>query len=240
MRINRFLARTGIASRRKSEAILLEGRVTINGLRVDHLATEVSPQDIVCVDGKHIAWPQERLLLAYHKPVGLLCSHSDPHASRLIYDDLPKDLGLFSIGRLDRDSEGLLLITNDGILAQSVAHPSMETEKEYVVVLNRPFVEKDRETLLRGVSIEGSLWRMDAVKPYTSDAGLDEILPQWPPKILPTRIVRVLLHEGHKREIRRLFAALQYRVLRLVRVRVAEIQLYGILPGDYRVLEGSL
>lgn len=242
MRINRFLARCGIASRRKAEAIVLAGRVSKNGETILDLATDIEEEDRVCVDGHPVQILAQRLLLAYHKPRGLLCSHHDPFGAPLIYEQLPKGQGLFSIGRLDRDSEGLLLITNEGKWAQQIAHPSHETEKEYIVVLNRPFAKRDVAALKKGMTIEGEHLRMDDVHGYrrrTEDAQWESILPDWPPACPLEAIVRVTLHEGHKREIRRLFSALCYNVLRLVRIRIDTIALGNLPPGQYRRVKGK-
>lgn len=242
MRINRFLAQCGVASRRKAEALVLDGRVTKNGETIHDLATDILETDRVCVDGKVVYPLSERLVLAYHKPRGFICSHHDPFGAALIYDQLPKNKGLFSIGRLDRDSEGLLLVTNDGKLAQRIAHPSGETEKEYVVVLHRPFVASDADALVRGINVDGTRMRMDAVQRYVGgkkDALWESVLSAWPPSCASSCIIRVTLHEGHKREIRRLFATLHYQVLRLIRVRIDNIFLEDIPVGEYRLIDGK-
>lgn len=242
MRINRYLARCGVASRRKAETLVRDGRVTKNGEIVRELSTTVEEADRICVDGEMVSLLSERLLLAYHKPRGLVCSHHDTFGAPLIYEQLPQNKGLFSIGRLDRDSEGLLLITNDGNLGHRVAHPSTETEKEYITVLDRPFTITDAETLTRGIQVDGTLMRMDAVQYYVAnanDALWERVLPAWPPSVAPSCVVRVVLHEGHKREIRRLFRALHYRVRRLIRVRIGRIILGDLLPGAYRPLDGK-
>lgn len=240
MRINRYLARCGIASRRKAESLVLSGRVTKNGEIVHNLATDVQSCDQICVDGSTVTILSEPILLAYHKPRGRICSHHDPFGAPIIYEQLPKEQGLFSIGRLDGDSEGLLLITNDGKLAQRIAHPSNETEKEYIVVLDRPFTLSDANILLRGIRVEGTVMRMDAIRPFISvkeDGVWERVLADWPPTCTSSHIVRVFLHEGHKREIRRLFAKLDYQVLRLIRVRIGSIRLEGTLAGEYRRIE---
>lgn len=240
MRINRYLARCGIASRRKAESLVLSGRVTKNGEIVHNLATDVQSCDQICVDGSTVTLLSEPILLAYHKPRGRICSHHDPFGAPIIYEQLPKEQGLFSIGRLDGDSEGLLLITNDGKLAQRIAHPSNETEKEYIVVLDRPFTLSDANILLRGIRVEGTVMRMDAIRPFISvkeDGVWERVLADWPPTCTSSHIVRVFLHEGHKREIRRLFAKLDYQVLRLIRVRIGSIRLEGTLAGEYRRIE---
>ena len=240
MRINRYLARCGIASRRKAEALVLSGRVTKNGELVHNLATDVKSSDQICVDGSVVALLSEPILLAYHKPRGRICSHHDPFGAPIIYDQLPKEQGLFSIGRLDNDSEGLLLVTNDGKLAQRIAHPSNETEKEYIVVLDRPFTRSDANILLRGLRVEGTVMRMDAIQPFISvkeDGVWEQVLSDWPPTCTSSHIVRVILHEGHKREIRRMFAKLHFQVLRLIRIRIGSIRLEGTLAGEYRQIE---
>ncbi|MDD7592966.1 MAG: pseudouridine synthase [Peptoniphilaceae bacterium] len=238
MRINRFLARSGVASRRKAEDLVREGRVRVNGRVTTDLATQVEACDSVEVDGASIVLPAETVVFRYHKPRGVLCSHEDPHGGALIYDDLPKVPGLFSIGRLDKESEGLILVTNDGAFAQEVAHPSFETEKEYVVLLDRFLMASDRARLLRGVCVDGVCYHCDAIRLHRPTAEEGALLPDWPTPDQKAPLYSVLLHEGKKREIRHLFQSAGYRVDRLVRVRIEDVRLDGLAPGEYARWEG--
>lgn len=238
MRVNRFLARSGVASRRHAEAFVRAGRVRVNGTILTDLSTQIAEGDVVEVDGKRVDLPQMPAVLRYHKPRGVLCSHADPHGTHFIYDDLPAIPGLFSIGRLDQDSEGLLLVTNDGAYAQRVAHPSFETEKEYYVLLDRPLEHDDARALIRGVKRNGVVYRADAIRPHVPRSEEQAILPDWPRADDGAPLYSVLLHEGKKREIRHLFAAKDYTVKRLVRIRIDAVMLWGLAPGAYARLEG--
>lgn len=230
MRINRYLARAGVASRRKAEELIRAGRVMVNGAVVDDFSIDITDQTVF-VDGERITPPQKRILLRFHKPKGVLSSRFDPHGGPYIFDYLPKDPSLIAIGRLDKASEGLMLITNDGVFAQQMAHPSHETKKEYIVLLDRPLQSKDRARIAAGTRSFGAYYHVDRLLPYQTDARLDAILEHWPPRQASGRIWHVALHEGKKREIRRLFQAHGYEVERLIRIKMGGYSLYGLSPG---------
>lgn len=221
MRLNRFLAAAGLGSRRSCEELILRGSVSVNGSYVRDLATRISDEDEVRVNGRtvHTIAPRSILL---NKPAGYTTTRSDRHAERTIFDLLPSDCGhLFHVGRLDRESEGLLLLTNDGSMAQELMHPSKGIEKEYEVVVDRPFGSKDAAGLLRGTWIEGSVARVDSVR-----------------TLGPTKIA-IVLHQGLKRQIRVMLGQLGFKVQRLVRVRLGPLTLRGIKPGSYRELHAD-
>lgn len=237
MRINRYLAACGMGSRRGVESLITQGRVQING-KPALLSSAVGPSDCVCVDGRAVSRLQ-RAVYAFHKPSGCLCSHSDPHETRLIYDYLPSDEGLFTAGRLDFSSEGLLIVTNDGALANRITHPKNEIEKEYLVVLDKAFSESDRRRLAKGIRFSGVSYAPARCFFHEEKNGefLERILEHWPPEVDPARIVHVLLTEGKKREVRLLMSACGHRVLRLIRLRIGGLQLETLSPGKYRRLE---
>ncbi|MEA3186971.1 MAG: rRNA synthase [Chthoniobacter sp.] len=218
MRINRFLAAAGFGSRRGCEELIRTGRVTINGQVCASLATEVADTDFVKVNGKR-AQVEERLYVLLHKPRGYLCTASDERDRRTIFELLPKHWPrIFHVGRLDKDSEGLLLLTNDGDLSLALTHPRFKIEKEYEVLLDRPFDLADREKLLKGVFIEGVRAKADAVHKLTQT------------------VLRVILRQGLKRQIRLMFRALGYEVKRLGRNRIGSLRLEGLQPGEWRFL----
>lgn len=236
MRINRYLAKCGVASRRKAEEYIRQGRVQVNGQVMTDLAYQIQEGDRVQVDGKDVILDQAVLFL-YHKPYGVLVSHQDPFHQRLIYQDLPAIDSLFAVGRLDYNSEGLLLVTNRGKLAQSIAHPSYEMEKEYWALLDRPLEAVDETWWTQGVSYRGTLYRPDGV----SFLGKKEIedrayaIENWPPQEAQAgQLVKIVLHEGKKREVRRFFEALGFEVRRLIRVRLGQIDLGRLEAGHYR------
>jgi 23S rRNA pseudouridine2605 synthase len=218
LRLNRFLAAAGLGSRRSTEELILKGSVSINGSVCRELSARVSPEDDVRVSGRVVhAFAPRTILL--NKPSGYTTTRSDKHAERTIFDLLPSDTGhLFHVGRLDKESEGLLLLTNDGILAQDLMHPSKGVDKEYEVVLDRTFTDRDAAALRRGTWIEGSVARIESVR-----------------NLAPNKI-QIVLHQGIKRQIRVMLGQLGFKVQRLVRVRLGPLTLRGVKPGSYRDL----
>lgn len=211
MRLNRFLALAGFASRRKSEEIILQGKVLINGHFVKNLATQVHPSDRVTVNGKTVQLPQP-VILMLHKPKGVVCSTVDLEGRKTVFDFVPKNMPrLFYVGRLDTDSEGLLLLTNQGELAQKLAHPRYKLPKTYHVRLNQPFDFELAPHLIKGFLIEPGFAKCEAVY-----------------KLSPTE-VKVILAQGLKRQIRHMFYKLGYEVKVLKRTEIGPIHL-GTLP----------
>jgi len=222
MRINRFLAASGLGSRRSCEELVLAGNVTINGHVCQNLATEVTDRDFVKVGSRRIL-PEKHLYILLHKPRGFLCTAADTHDRRTIFDLLPAQWPrLFHVGRLDRDSEGLLILTNDGDLGLHLTHPRYKIEKEYEVLLDRPYNGAvDTPKLLRGVRIEGGRAKAEAVR-------------QMSPMVL-----RVVLRQGMKRQIRQMFYKLGYEVERLIRTRIGPLRLTELRAGEWRALTGA-
>ena len=218
MRLNRFLAAAGLGSRRSCEELILKGSVSVNGAICRELSTRIGDDDDVRVSGRLVhAFAHRTILL--NKPAGYTTTRSDRHAERTIFDLLPTDTGhLFHVGRLDKESEGLLLLTNDGILAQELMHPSKGVDKEYEVIVDKPFTERDAAALKRGTWIEGSVARVESVR-----------------TLGPTKI-QIILHQGLKRQIRVMLGQLGFKVQRLVRTRLGPLTLRGVKPGSYRDL----
>lgn len=221
MRLNRFLAAAGVGSRRKCDKLIAAGRVTINGRVCTNFSAQPSERDHVKVDGKLVH--RERLMtIALHKPAGFMSTRSDPHARDTIFDLLPpKFPRLFNVGRLDAQSEGLLLLTNDGELAQRLTHPRFKIEKEYEVTLDRLWNAEDTQKLLRGIFLEGQRAQIARLHP-----------------IGPTRL-RVVLRQGINQQIRRMFYASGYEVKRLVRIRIGNLRLGDLPRGQWRALSRS-
>jgi 23S rRNA pseudouridine2605 synthase len=217
VRLNRFLASAGLGSRRSVEALIEAGRVRVNGRIVTNLATTISTGDAVKV-GNRMVRMQPPVYAVLNKPRGVVCSADDERGRRTIFDYLPRHWPrVFHVGRLDKESEGLLIVTNDGDLSLALTHPRFHIEKEYEVMLERAFVSEDRERLLKGFRIEGGYARVERVA-----------IPR-------PRELKIVLRQGLKRQIRLMLFALGYEVARLRRVRVGPITLGEMRPGEWRL-----
>ncbi len=220
MRLNKFLASAGLGSRRSCEQLILDGRVAVNGVPCAALATHVGDSDSVKVDGKLVK-PESTMTLLLNKPRGYLCTRSDTHDRRTIYDLIPANFPRLShVGRLDKESEGLIVLTNDGDLSLRMTHPRYKIEKEYEAKLERPFDFELAAKMRKGLHIEGGVARAEKVT---------RISKFW---------VRVILRQGIKRQIRQMFYELGYEVMELRRVRIGSIVISDLRPGDWRRLSG--
>jgi 23S rRNA pseudouridine2605 synthase len=218
LRLNRFLAAAGIGSRRHCDELIEAGRVTVNGKPCTDFSVQPGERDHVKVDGKlvHVDIPRRIIL---HKPAGFVSTRSDPHARDTIFDLLPSKFPrLFNVGRLDAQSEGLLILTNDGELAQQLTHPRYKIDKEYEVTLDRTWDPALTPKLLRGIVLDGHLAQIVRLH-----------------SVAPTRL-RVVLRQGINRQIRRMFFEIGYEVKRLVRIRIGSLCLGDLPRGHWRVL----
>lgn len=224
MRLQKFLSRAEVASRRRAEEMIRAGRIRVNGRVVTAMGTRVDPErDRIEVDGRQVR-VQAPVWIALHKPRGFVTTRYDPRGRRTIYDLLPAEHhGLFHVGRLDYTSEGLLLLTNQGDVAQRLLHPRYGVARVYDALLRGDPEAGEFGRLTAGIRLEDGIARAERVerRGTTSRGG--------------TR-VRVLLREGRNREVRRMFAALGYPVERLSRRRYGPISLRGLGPGEWRVL----
>lgn len=218
MRLNRFLASAGLGSRRGVEELITSGQVRINGRVVTDLATVVGPDDAVKV-GSRLLRVEQKITVLLNKPTGYVCTASDERDRKTIFDLLPPNWPrVYHVGRLDKDSEGLLLVTNDGDLSLALTHPRYKIEKEYEVLIDKPFNPKDREKLLKGFHIIGGRAKAEHV----------EILS-------PTHL-RLVLTQGIKRQIRLMLYELGYEVERLARIRMGPLKIGEMRPGEWRLL----
>jgi len=221
MRLNRFLAAAGFGSRRACEALITDGKVSINGHFIRDLATTVAPDDDVRVTGRS-AKPAAHVYLLLHKPRGFLCTRADERGRKTIFDLVPAHFGrLFHVGRLDKESEGLILLTNDGALAERLTHPAHEVEKEYEVLLDKPFVAEETPKFLRGFFIEGGKAKVERMH------------------VVAPPLVKVVLRQGIKRQIRLMFYAFGYEVKRLMRIRIGGMEMGPLKPGQWRLLRAQ-
>ena len=221
-RLQKYLANCGIASRRKAEELIEHGLVKVNGKVVTKLGTKIdSAQDQVEFRGKLVI-PRNFVYYLLYKPQGYVATVLDPHAQKIVTQLVPKAPKVYPVGRLDKQSEGLLLLTNDGDFAQKVSHPSFECEKEYEVVINGIPNQKQLKQLEVGVMIEGKKTAPAQIKLLTKNQ--------------KRTTLRIILHEGRKRQIRKMFPMIGFEVLNLKRLRIDQSTLGKLQPGQYREL----
>lgn len=216
MRINKFISETGFCSRREADKLVDRGRVTINGA-VALLGSQAEPGDDVRIDGKRIGAQRHHVYIMLNKPVGIT-STSEAHIEGNIVDFIGHAERIFPIGRLDKDSEGLILLTNDGDVVNPILRSEGKHEKEYIVTVDKPITPSFVKGMSEGVHILGSLTLPCQVTQVTN------------------RVFRIILTEGRNRQIRRMCQAFGYHVRRLQRVRIMNIELGGLAVGKWRDL----
>jgi 23S rRNA pseudouridine2605 synthase len=223
VRLQKFLAEAGIASRRASEQIILAGRVTINGKVVATLGTKVElGKDKIAVDGQ-ILKARRKLYLALNKPPGFVCSRHDPHARHTIGELIPKEWDqLYTVGRLDRESEGLIFLTNDGDFSLRLTHPRYGARKTYIVMVQGRVEAATLQRFVEGITDHGDLLKAQSARLVSANN---------------TRsVVEIVLTGGKNREIRRLFESTELTVMRLQRVQIGRIKLGELPAGKWRTL----
>jgi len=226
-RLQKILAKAGLASRRSAETMITEGRVTVNGKVVTELGTKADPDtDKITLDGKQVTVSKKRVYLVLNKPAGYVTTLSDP-GGRPVVTELVKDIKerVFPVGRLDFNTEGLLLLTNDGEWANALAHPSHEVEKEYLVKIRGDLSADKIAQLSEGIKLEDG---------WTAPARVDII------RVLEKNVwFTIVIHEGRYRQVRRMCEALGLPLVKLKRVRYGNILLGELKAGEYRMLEPS-
>lgn len=224
MRLNKFIAGAGVASRRGADRLIAEGRVTVNGRRAE-LGSEVDPKtDHVKVEGKLIHLSEDKIYLLLYKPPGFICSLKDP-GNRPLVTDLVGEYRrkrIYPVGRLDFNSEGLIILTNDGDFALEIGHPSTGPDKTYHVRVRGIPDDKTLEKMRRGIVVDNKKTRPAEVRL------LRERKNAW---------IEVTLKEGHNRQIRKMFQALGHPVVKLRRVKIGPLTISGMKPGQYRLLD---
>ena len=225
MQLVKFMAHAGVCSRRDAVLLIRQRLVTRNGVIVDELNTVVDQKnDVIKVKGK-VVRPENKVYLMLNKPAGVLCTNSDEKERKTVFDLLPafKKTKLFTVGRLDKDSSGLLLVTNDGDWAQKLSHPRFEIKKEYQVVINRPLDPVDYNQLVtKGVRLVDGMVRLDKVVLQKSKIHL-----------------KITIHSGKNRVIRRIFEHLGYKVRELKRVTFGPYRLLKLPTGCYRQISSN-
>jgi 23S rRNA pseudouridine2604 synthase len=217
LRLNKYISETGLCSRREADARIEAGRVTINGV-VATLGTQVAAGDVVCVDGKPVGGQERHVYIALNKPVGIT-STIEPHIAGNLLEVVKYPQRIFPIGRLDKDSEGLILLTNNGDIVNEILRSENEHEKEYVVTVDRPVTEIFLNGMASGVRILGTVTKPCKVRRVGAGT------------------FHIILTQGLNRQIRRMCSFFGYKVLKLQRVRIINLQLGDLKPGQWRQLE---
>ncbi|MCF8035693.1 MAG: rRNA pseudouridine synthase [Desulfobacteraceae bacterium] len=221
IRLQKFLAEAGVCSRRKGEDYIRQGLVRVNGETVTRLGTTVDPAaDRVEVSGKEVRPRREEVYIMLHKPAGYLSTCSQP-GRKIVLDLVDTDRRVFPVGRLDKDSTGLLLLTSDGRIHHRLAHPSFDHEKQYIVTVDRPVADADLEKLESGVVLSDGMTRPAAIVRRSKTA------------------FSITLQEGRNRQIRRMAEALGYMVKSLHRVRMGPLELKDLPAGGWRHLTAA-
>ncbi|QHI69681.1 pseudouridine synthase [Tichowtungia aerotolerans] len=224
IRLQKYLAECGVASRRASEKLIVDGQVSVDGCVVTELGTKVDPatQKVVC-NGRPVS-REEKVWVMLNKPTGVICTSDDPEGRERVIDLVPDLAGrLYTVGRLDVMSEGLILLTNDGELAHRLMHPRHHVEKKYQVWIDRELSKQDIARMLKGLNCRGEMLKVLRVEP------LKRMIASQPGYTLT-------LGEGRNRHIRRMMEALDCKVVRLLRVSVGPLRLEKLRSGEYREL----
>lgn len=218
VRLQKYLSQAGTCSRREGERLILEGHVAVNGKVVTTLGAKVDPaKDRVAVDGKPVGEAEELVYILLNKPPGVVssCRHRN---EKIVLDLVETSARVYPVGRLDKESEGLMLLTNDGRVHLRLSHPSFDHEKEYEVTTGRPLTDADLSAMARGILLPDGRTRPARVRRISS------------------KCFRIILQEGKNRQIRRMLGKLGHEVLALKRIRMAGLSLKGLLPGAFRHL----
>lgn len=221
VRLNRFIAQSGVCSRREADQLIADSLVTVNGIVVTELGTKVSRDDRIELEGKKLQG-EKRIYIVMNKPKGYITSMDDPHNERTVIDLLKGEIPqrVYPVGRLDKNTTGVLLLTNDGDLTKELTHPSYEKRKIYHVFLDKPCTEDDLEKLLSGIELEDGRIAADDVSFVESTR----------------KEVGIELHSGRNRIVRRMFEHLGYEVIKLDRVYFGGLTKLGLRRGFWRVL----
>ena len=214
IRLNKYLANAGVCSRRKADALIASGEVSVNGENIIEMGYQVCPGDRVTLNGQVISPAQALVYYLLYKPVGVVSTCDDPQGRKTVLDIIKTDARLYPVGRLDYESSGLLLLTNDGELTHRVTHPSFEIEKEYIAHVRGEFSEDILNKLRTGVYIDGKKTHPAAVEVIRSGKKACEM--------------KIIIHEGRNRQIRKMFRAVGGHVEALTRVRLGRLTLAGL------------
>ena len=222
IRLNKYLSDSGVCSRREADRMIEDGRILVNGMTAG-TGMKVSDEDEIIVDGKPLKKKDKKVVLAFYKPVGITCTEKDRHAEQTIRDVIDYPVRVTYAGRLDKESEGLLLLTNDGNLINDLMRSANHHEKEYLVRVNKPITDMFIQRMSEGIYLKD-------LKVKTRECQVEKV---------GKFIFRIILTQGLNRQIRRMCASLGYRVDSLMRVRVMNVELGDLKPGEYRRITGD-
>ncbi|MCR6110605.1 rRNA pseudouridine synthase [Bacillus sp. A301a_S52] len=223
-RLQKVIAQAGITSRRKAEQLIIEGKVTVNGKVVTELGTKVdSSKDDVVVEGVPID-KEEPVYYMLYKPSGVISSVSDEHGRKVVTQYIPTDKRIFPVGRLDSDTSGLLLLTNDGDFANTLMHPKYKVSKTYIAKVEGIVFREQLKQLERGIKLEDGKTAPAKVKVLKADSKKN------------TSVIEMTIHEGRNRQVRRMFEAIGHPVIKLKRERYGFLNLKGLNAGECREL----
>lgn len=222
VRLNKYLAEAGVASRRKADEIIYEGRVSVNGIIVTELGIQINPtKDKIYVDGKQIVILDKKVYIVFNKPKDCITTLHDERGRQTIMDYVRVRERVFPVGRLDRDTTGVLLLTNDGELAHALMHPKFEVKKAYKVTLDKPLAKDAAQKIISGIRLSDG--KTGPAEIYYIPGGKN-------------KIIGIMIHEGRNRQIHRMFEAIGYSVEKLDRVSYAGISYEGLGRGRWRYL----
>lgn len=217
-RLQKYLAQRGYGSRRKLEIMITGGNITVNGVKA-HLGLKVTGEEVICINGKPIESKEvDTVVYAVHKPIGVVSTVRDEHKRKTVCDLVPSDKRLFPVGRLDIDTSGLILLTNNGELAQKLTHPKYEVEKEYTVTLTETLSPQQIDQITTGIDDDRDSYHVDNVEKTGKTS------------------YNLTLHEGKKREIRRIMSYVGAELISLKRIRIGNLNLGTLKEGEYKEL----
>ncbi|HOP65459.1 MAG TPA: pseudouridine synthase [Bacilli bacterium] len=223
-RLQKLIAESGYASRRKAEELITSGKVRVNGITVTELGTKASYEDVISVNGKKISI-EPKVYFLLNKPRGVISSTSDEEGRKVVTDLINTKLSVYPVGRLDYDTTGLIILTNDGALANILMHPSNKVEKTYLVKLDKPFLIEDYYKLKAGIIVDDILTKPSRLKIKKS--------------VKDKNFVEITIREGRNHIVKNIFKALNYDVKKLTRIKYAFLTLNGLESGQYRNLTVS-
>ena len=221
MRINKYIAHSGYTSRRKADELIFKGKVKLNGQTIKEPGIQVNDNDLVEIDGKVLSI-EKKFYIKLYKPIGFITSNFDPYNEKDLNDLVYIDKRFFAAGRLDKDSEGLLIITNDGEFTNNLIHPKFKLDKEYIVKVDSKLSKNQENEFENGLDIGNG--------EKTSDAKIE---------YLGNNVYKVIIHQGYNRQIRRMFKVLGKKVIALKRIKIGKISLSDLKEKEYRYFDSE-